>query len=123
MSVNLAKLVLYKNANCSENSLVYDLYERGRFSKKRFREFYDCVITLAKDARKNGKDFDTAAKITGVYQRILKEMLRHFDKNDASSLKKFPQKYNEYIERLDYAVNAYFSGKFADEDRFSLKRK
>ena len=123
MTVNKARLVLHKNANCSENSLVYGLYKRGRFSKKRFWEFYDCVITLAKDALKNGREINTAEKITWVYQRILKEIIWHFDKKDASNLKKFPKKYNGYIERLDYAVNAYFLGKFLDEKHLSLKRK
>ena len=112
-----------KNASCSENSLVYDLYERDRFSKKRFWEFYDCVIILAKDALKNGRDIETAGKITWAYQRILKEIIWHFDKKDLSDLKKFPKDYNGYIERLDCAVNAYFSGVFADEKGFSLKRK
>ena len=125
MTVNKARLVLHKNANCSENSLVYSLYKRGRFSRKRFWEFYDCVITLAKDALKNGRDINTAEKITKVYQWVLKEIIYHFDKkNGFTALKKFPnKKYHVYLERLDYAVNAYFNGKFFDEKIFFLQRK
>lgn len=115
MTVNEARAVLEKNANCSEKSLVYSLHECEKFSKKRFWEFYDCVITLAKDALENGRDIETARKITMIYQHILKEIIWHFDKKDLSRLKKFPKDYNGYIERLDDAVDAYFRGVFVSE--------
>ena len=122
MTVDEAKAVLKKNTDCAEKSLTYALYERERFSKKRFWEFYDCVITLAKDALANGKDIGTAEKITWVYQRVLKEIIWHFDKKDCSYLGKFPKNYNEYIERLDGAVDAYFRGVFVDEESYGLQR-
>lgn len=122
MTVNEARVVLEKNAECSEKSLLYSLYERSRFSEKRFWELYDCVITLAKDAAENGRDIETARKITFVYQWMLKEIIWHFDKKDASKLKKLPKNYNEYIERLDGAVEAYFRGVFADEALYDLQR-
>lgn len=118
-----AKAILEKNADCAEKSLVDSLHECERFSKKHFWEFYDCVITLAQDALTSGRDFETARKITLVYQRILKEMIWHFDKRDLSRLSKFPNKrYNQYIERLDYAVDAYFRGVFVDETFYELQR-
>lgn len=122
MTVNKAREVLEKNADCSEKSLLYSLYERSRFSEKRFWEFYDCVITLARDALENGRDTETARKITFVYQWLLKEIIWHFDKKDVSRLKKFPKDYNGYIERLDGAVDAYFRGVFADETLYALQR-
>lgn len=122
MTVNEAREVLEKNAECSEKSLLYSLYERSRFSEKRFWEFYDCVITLAKDTAENGKDMETARKITFVYQWMLKEIIWLFDKKDRSKLKKFPKNYNEYIERLDGAIDAYFRGVFTDEVLYALQR-
>lgn len=123
MTVKEAKAILEKNAGCAEDSLIDSLHECELFSKKRFWEFYDCVITLAQDALKSGRDFETARKITLVYQRILKEMVWHFDKRDLSKLRKFPNKrYNSYIERLDNAVDAYFRGVFVDETLFELQR-
>lgn len=122
MNIREARVVLYKNASCSKKSLIYDLHERSRFSKKRFWEFYDCVMALARDARENGRDIETAEKITRVYHRILKEMIWHFDKKDASVLKKFPKKYYRYIERLDGAVDAYYRGVFVDESLYKLQR-
>ena len=119
MTVKEAKAILEKNVSCVEGSLIDSLHECERFSKKYFWEFYDCVITLAQ----YGRDLETARKITLVYQRILKEMVWHFDKRDLSKLRKFPNKrYNSYIERLDNAVDAYFRGVFVDETLFELQR-
>ena len=122
MTIDKAKTVLKKNVDGAEKSLTCALYEYEKFSKKRFWEFYDCVITLAKDALTNGRDIETAEKITWVYQRVLKEIIWHFDKKDCSYLSKFPKNYNEYIERLDGAMDAYFRGVFADEELYSLQR-
>ncbi len=122
MTVNEAKAVLEKNADCSEKSLIYALHERERFSEKRFWEFYDCIITLAKDALNNGRDIETARKITQTYQWVLKEMIWHFDKKDLSRLKRFPKNYDDYIERLDDAVDAFFRGVFVDEELYELQR-
>lgn len=122
MTVSKAKAVLKKNADGAEKSLTCALHEYEKFSQKRFWEFYDCVITLAKDALTNGRDIETAGKITWVYQWILKEMIWHFDKKDVSKLRKFPKNYTEYIERLDGAIDAYFRGVFADEELYSLQR-
>lgn len=117
-------MVLEKNADCTKKSLVYSLHECERFSKKRFWEFYNCVITLAKDALTSGKDFETARKITLAYQQILKEIIWHFDERDLSRLSKFPNKrYDDYIERLDDAVDAYFRGVFVDEELYELQRE
>lgn len=123
MTVSEAMAVLEKNVNLSENSLLYSLHERERFSKKRFWEFYDSVITLAKVAVMTGRDIETARKITFIYQWVLKEMIWHFDKKDASKLKKLPKNYNGYIERLDDAVDAYFRGVFVDEALYELQRE
>ena len=122
MTVSKAKAVLKKNADCAEKSLTYAMHERGRFSEKRFWEFYDCVITLAEDALTNGRDIETARDISWVYQQILKEMIWHFDKKDLSKLKKLHKNYNEYIERLDGAIVAYFRGVFINEEFYSLQK-
>lgn len=123
MTVREARAVLHKNASCSKKSFIYSLYERAKFSKKRFWEFYDCVITLARDALENGRDIETAEKLTYVYQWVLKQIIWHLDKRDSYVMKKFPKNYTEYLERLDSAVNeAYFRGIFVDEALFELQR-
>ena len=93
--------IIDRNYMCRENSLVYDLHEKSRFSSCHFWEYYDSVMVLAKE---------TAMKITFIYQYILKTMLFHFDDGDLFHIKNFPADYAEYLERLDGAVDAYFRG-------------
>lgn len=123
MTTREAVAIIERNYRCLEKSLIYDLHERSKFSKKRFWEYYDSVICLARAAENGGRDMDTAMKITWIYQRILKEFIYHFDRNDLSALKKFPKDYNGYIERLDGAMDAYFRGVFTDDRLFDLQRQ
>lgn len=123
MTIIEANVVLEKNFHCLDKSFLYDLYERNRFSRKRFWELYDCMIILAQDALDNGRDMETVRKITCIYQRILQQIIWHLDKRDLSELKNFPQKkYSRYIERLDDAIDAYFRGVFVEEELYELKR-
>lgn len=123
MTTQEAVGIIERNYDCLENSLIYDLHERSEFSKKRFWDYYDGVIVLARAAESGGRDIEAAMKITCIYQRILKEFIYHFDKKDLSVLKKFPKKYNGYIERLDGAMDAYFRGVFTDDSLFDLQRQ
>lgn len=122
MTVSEARTVLKQNVIGNKGSLTYALHESEIFSEKLFWEFYDCVITLAKDALTNGRDIGTARDITWAYQWVLKSMIWHFDKNDCFHLSDFPINYPEYFERLDGAMDAYFRGVFADEAAYSLQR-
>lgn len=122
MTTETAIKILNGNLRGEEGSFVFKLYQDEKFSKKRFWELYDSVIALAENAKISGRDLETAYKITRVYQRVLKEMIYHFDKNDLSRLKKFPKNYNDYIERLEGAVDAYFRGVFVDDELYDLQR-
>ena len=118
MTTDEAREILDKNHKCIEGSFVYSLYEECVFSEAGFWDFYDCVITLAKAE----KSLEIAGKITFVYQWFLKEIIWHFDPNDAAEQKHFPENYTDYIERLDGAMDAYFRGVFADESLYELQR-
>ena len=120
MTKREAAEIIDRNYDCLEKSLIYSLHEKSKFSEKRFREFYDSVMCLAEDAKANGSSTETAMKITWVYQHILKEFIYHFDKYDLSVLKKLPTNYNDYTERLDYAMDAYFRGIFVNDELFEL---
>lgn len=122
MTVREAAEITDRNYNCLEKSLIYSLHEKSKFSEKRFWEFYGSVMRLAEDAKENGRSAETAMKITWVYQHILKEFIYHFDRKDLSVLKKFPKNYNDYIERLDYAMDAYFRGTFINDELFGLRK-
>ncbi len=122
MTKQEAAEIIDRNYDCREKSLIYCLHEKSKFSEKRFWEFYDSAICLAEDAKANGRSADTAMKITRIYQCVLKEFIYHFDKNDLSLLRKFPKNYGDYIERLDYAVDAYFRGSFINDEFFELRK-
>ena len=118
-----AYAILDNNYNCCENSFIYDLYEKKRFSRQLFWEYYDSIISLAEDALVNGRSIETARKLTFTYQHILKELLFHFDPSDSSVLKRLPRNYPKYIDRLDGALDAYFRGIFIDENLYDLQRE
>lgn len=122
MNTDEALEILDKNRQGIEGSFVYSLYEECVFSKAGFWDFYDCVITLAKDGNESVKNFEVAGKITFVYQWFLKEIIWHFDPNDAAKQEHFPENYTDYIERLDGAMDAYFRGVFADDSLYELQR-
>lgn len=122
MDKKTAFIVLDNNYECKESSFIYDLYENDFFSNQHFWDCYDSIMALAKEALANGRDIDTAMKITFVYQRILKEIICHFDEMDCSRKEDFPDNYVEYLERLDGAIDAYFRGIFMEEGLYSLER-
>lgn len=54
-----------------------------------------------------------------TYTFILKSILYHFAPNDAYVIKYFPRvNYNYYIERLDFAIEAFYKGYDLDEVDF-----
>ena len=67
------------------------------------------------------KDLKMTMKICRSYQYVLREMIYHFDPNDCFQ-GCFPRNYNDYIERLDYAIEAYFKNISIDESIFELQR-
>ncbi len=110
MTVKEAEEILERNYTCSKGSLIFDLHERSRFSEEHFGNFYDCIVTLGKEVHGSEKKLETGGKIAVVCQCILAEMIYHFDRNDLSELENFPRNYQDYIERLNAAVDAYFHG-------------
>ena len=56
--------------------------------------------------------------------KILKEYIYHFDPNDLTELKNFPENYTQYIERIEFAQAAYYRNNLAliDDSIFDLQR-
>ena len=128
MTVKEARSVLNKNADGLKGSVMWEISENETFSEDAYWEFYDCLITLAKDAIENGnRDFDTARKMTHVYEWLLTELIFNFNPNDPLNIKNFPDsphwyEYTYYLERLDDAISAYFYGELPDETFYQLKK-
>ncbi len=63
-------------------------------------------------------------QITQSYQRLLKYIIFHFDPNDNYVLENFPENYIDYLERMEYALMAYFNGnvKLIEDEIFELQK-
>lgn len=128
MTIKQAKAVLEKNYHGLKGSIMWGISEDETFSETAYWEFYDCLITLVKDSIETGnKDFETAYKMSHVYQWLLTEFIFNFNPNDPLNIKDFPDdpdwyEYTYYLERIDDAVAAYYRGVLPDESFYKLKR-
>lgn len=122
MSTEKAKEIIGKNYNCSEGSFVSYLNDKNVFSSELFWDFYDSIAILVAEAEYSEK---FSIQISTVYQSILKLFIYHFSASDSCHFSNFPQDYNGYIERLDYAVESYYarSQMAMDESMFELQRE
>lgn len=123
MTIAASRKIISDNCFCEENSFVFLLHECCQFSVEKFWEYYDSIAALA-GIDITEKNFELTMQINLGYHRILKEIIAHFDPNDGVVFEKFPSNYYGYIERLDFAVLAYFSGDISlvDDKRFELQR-
>lgn len=122
MNYDKAIATLNNNYRGNENSLTYSLYELCDFNREQFWDIYDSILFLAHEFCGKEKSMDIAVKISFIYQRILKEIIYHFDHNDASYIENLPRNYTEYIERIEGAIDAFFQEIFTDENMYSLQQ-
>jgi len=121
MDLDKAKKIIADNFFGNEGSLTCSLYDECKFSDEKFWDFYDSIAFLVTNSVKSE---ELTGQICISYQRILKEMIYHFSPYDLAVMDNFPENYNDYIERLDLAVRAYFSGEtgLLNDDIFELQR-
>lgn len=119
MTLEQAKKILEDNYLMQENTLCYLLHEECKFSINTFWEFYDAISCVTKACAKSE---EVTKHITVGYQTFLKEIIYHFAPNDVAVMDDFPKNYNNYIERLDFAVRAYLenSPQWLDDARYTL---
>lgn len=123
MNIEKAKKIIYDNCDGVGGSFADLMFCDCIFSKEKFWEYYDSIVTVASLSAEE-KSLEFTKVISMSYQRILKEFMYHFALNDIACLDGFPENYNDYIERLDFAIFAYFKGdlSWVKEERFNLKR-
>lgn len=121
MDLQKAKQIITANFCKQENSLFYIMNEEGEFSTAAFWEYYDAIAFVTRNSIKSE---ELSTQIAIGYQNILQEIICHFAPNDIAVLKHFPENYNEYIERLDFAVLAYLQDEpeWLDDERFNLQK-
>ncbi|MBD5139761.1 MAG: hypothetical protein HDT24_10670 [Ruminococcus sp.] len=115
MDTEKAREIIFDNYMCNENSFIFLLHEKSRFSEEKFREFCDSIAVLA-ETEKSGSDL--TMQINNSYQYLLREIIYHFDPDDLSRIDDFPANYNDYIEKVEAALVAYHRGKKAIYDDF-----
>lgn len=120
MKMENALKVISDNYYCNENSFVYFLHEECYFSIEKFWEFYESIVALIGEE----KDTEITRRITQSYQRVLKEIIFHFDPMDVAVMDNFPDNYNAYIERIDFALLAYYTDNIdlIDNEGFELQK-
>lgn len=123
MKLQDAFMILDNNYNCKKNSFIYELHEHCKFDNILFWQYYDCIICIAKNQKTKKESKEISLRITCSYQAILRLIIANLDNNDFYKIKNFPKNYNDYLERLDYAIKeAYFKQVFIDENLFELQK-
>ena len=122
MKVEIAKQIILNNYRGENNSFMFFLHEKNFFSEEAFWEFYESITAMVLCGEE--KSIEITEQITQNYQRLLKYIIFHFDTNDDFVLENFPRSYIDYLERIEYALMAYFSGnaKLIDNDIFELQK-
>lgn len=110
-----------KNYSGDSGCLLSELNDSSRFSIDMFWELYDSILLLVKEKYDEN---EITNKVSSCYQRLLKEFIYHLSSSDISNIENFPENYNGYIERMDYAVQAQYSkgNVTMKEDYFELQR-
>ena len=99
-----SKQVIFDNYSGKKGTFIASLNDESCFRTELFWDLYESIVALVK--RKLYSD-ELAAQISSVYQRMLKEMIWHFSPTDSSVIANMPENYDDYIERMDCAVEAY----------------
>lgn len=117
------KIVLDNNYNIAEQSFLYYLHEKRQFNTESFWQLYDSIVELGKCNSNEKLNVQLVRELIFVYKNILECFLYHMDLKDLYKIEKFPQEqYTLYIERLDIAVDAFFSGYEINDEIFELKK-
>ena len=121
MDIKSAEKIVIDNCLGGNDSFVYKLNSESVFSKESFWLFYDSIAYLVE----NGVKTDEITKCLCIgYQRVLQEFIYHFSPVDVAQIEGFPENYNDYIEKLDFAILAYFDGNqtLIENERFDLQQ-
>ena len=115
-----SKQIIHDNCSGNKGTFIASLNDESRFRTELFWELYESIAALVE--HKVYSD-ELTAQISSVYQRMLKEIIWHFSPTDSSVIANMPENYDDYIERMDSAVEAYMRRtRMPDEEVFELRR-
>ena len=115
-----SKQIIQDNYSGKKGTFIASLNDESYFRTELFWELYESIAALAEHRVYSD---ELAAQISSVYQRILKEIIWHFSPTDSSVIANMPENYDDYIERMDSAVEAYMRRtEMPEEEVFELRR-
>ena len=115
-----SKQIIQDNYSGKKGTFIASLNDESCFRTELFWELFESIAVLVQ--HKVYSD-ELVAQISSVYQRMLKEMIWHFSPTDSSVIANMPENYDDYIERMDCAVEAYMRRtRMPDEEVFELRR-
>ena len=115
-----SKQKIQDNYSGKKGTFIASLNDKSYFRTELFWELYESIAALAEHRVYSD---ELAAKISSEYQRMLKEMIWHFSPTDNSVIANMPENYDDYIERMDSAVEAYMRRTgMPEEEVFELRR-
>ena len=115
-----SKQIIQDNYSGNKGTFIASLNDESRFRTELFWELYESIAAFVE--HKVYSD-ELTAQISSVYQRVLKEMIWHFSPTDSSVIANMPENYDDYIERMDSAVEAYMRRTgMPEEEVFELRR-
>ena len=115
-----SKQIIQDNYSGKKGTFIASLNDESCLRTELFWKLYESIATLVK--HKVYSD-ELVAQISSVYQRMLKEMIWHFSPTDSSVIVNMPENYDDYIERMDSAVEAYMRRTgMPEEEVFELRR-
>ena len=115
-----SKQIIQDNYSGKKGTFIAYLNDESCFRTELFWKLYESIATLA-EHRVYSDELD--AQISSVYQRMLKEMIWHFSPTDNSVIANMQENYDDYIERMDSAVEAYMRRTgMPEEEVFELRR-
>ena len=115
-----SKQIIQDNYSGNKGTFIASLNDESCFRIEPFWKLYGSIASLAEHRVYSD---ELAAQISSVYQRMLKEMIWHFSPTDSSVIANMPENYDDYIERMDSAVEAYMRRtRMPDEEVFEFRR-
>ena len=118
LDLTASKQIILDNYSGKKGTFLASLNDDSYFRTELYWELYESIVALVK--HKVHSD-ELAAQICFVYQRMLKEMIWHFSPADGSVIAEMPENYQDYIDRMDSAVEAYMKRQdMPDNDVFEI---
>jgi len=103
--------IIEHNAQAQKPSFLYYFHERNEFNKAAMLQLIQAITECTLQYLNRPLDKQLSKKINAIHVYILKKLPEYLYENFTSEYEnsEFLEHY-KYMERLEYAVNAYFLG-------------